>query len=80
MIVAENQATMKTTVDCKEYGKLVFDEPIAHGGTGEGPSPLQGVLAALCGCKSVTFNRTSEEMKFSYNNLSFAAEYTIFGI
>ena len=61
----------------QEYGKLVFDEPIAHGGSGEGPSPLQGVLAALCGCESVTFNRTAAEMKFNYKGLSFSAEYTI---
>ena len=77
MVVAKNFASMKTDVNCQEYGNLIFDEPVAHGGTGEGPSPLQGVLAALCGCKSVTFRRAADEMNFSYKALSFSAEYTI---
>jgi uncharacterized OsmC-like protein len=77
MVKAENRASLRTTVNCQEYGELVFDEPVAHGGTGEGPSPLQGVLAALCGCASVTFNRTAKETEFKYSKLSFAAEYTI---
>ena len=77
MIQAENIASMKTRVDCNEFGELVFDEPVAHGGTGEGPSPLQGVLGALCGCASVTFNRTAKEKNFSYFGLNFSAEYTI---
>jgi uncharacterized OsmC-like protein len=77
MVTAENFATQKTMADCGEYGTLVFDEPIAHGGTGEGPSPLQGVLSALCACESVTFNRTAAEMGFEYKKLSFSAEYKI---
>ena len=77
MVSAENFATQKTLADCGEYGTLVFDEPIAHGGTGAGPSPLQGVLSALCACESVTFNRTASEMGFEYKKLSFSAEYKI---
>ena len=77
MVQARNESSMKTTVNCNEFGKLVFDEPIAHGGTGEGPSPLQGVLGALCGCASVTFHRTAKEKAFSYLGLEFSAEYTI---
>ena len=77
MVTAENLATQKTMADCGEYGTLVFDEPVAHGGTGEGPSPLQGVLSALCACESVTFNRTAAEMGFEYQKLSFSAEYAM---
>ena len=77
MVIAENLASQKTTADCGEYGTIVFDEPIAHGGTGEGPSPLQGVLSALCACESVTFNRTAAEMGFEYEKLYFSAEYKI---
>ena len=77
MVIAENLASQKTTADCGEYGTLVFDEPIAQGGTGEGPSPLQGILSALCACESVTFNRTAAEMGFEYKKLSFSAEYKI---
>ena len=74
---AQNGASQATTVDFGEFGSYTFDEPIAHGGTGLGPSPLQGVLAALCACESVTFNRTAAEMGFSYSKISFDAGYSI---
>jgi uncharacterized OsmC-like protein len=74
---ARNEATMRTEVDADEFGKFVCDEPEAHGGTGEGPSPLQVVVGALCGCESVTFNRTAQEMDFTYDSIDFEAEYSI---
>lgn len=74
---AHNEATMRTEVDAGEFGRFICDEPVAHGGTGEGPSPLQVVVGALCGCESVTFHRTSQEMDFDYDSIDFEAEYTI---
>lgn len=74
---ARNEATMRTEVDAGEFGKFVCDEPEAHGGTGEGPSPLQVVVGALCGCESVTFNRTAQDMDFDYDSIDFEAEYSI---
>lgn len=74
---AHNRATMRTEIDTGEFGRFVTDVPRAHGGTGEGPSPLQVVVGALCGCESVTFNRTAQEMGFSYDSIDFAAEYSI---
>jgi len=53
------------------------NEPAAHGGTGEGPTPLQAVLGALCGCEAVTFRRTATEMGLSYCALDFEAAFTI---
>jgi uncharacterized OsmC-like protein len=76
-ITASNDGTLKTEIDCGEFGLLVTDEPVAHGGTGEGPSPLQTVLGALCGCESVTFSRTAKEMGFRYQGIAFEASYTI---
>ncbi len=76
-IAASNDGTMMTVIDAGEYGTLVTDEPIAHGGTGEGPSPLQTVLGALCGCESVTFHRTAKDLGFSYEGIEFEGEYTI---
>lgn len=76
-LTAVNHASMMTEIDFGEYGDFATDEPVAHGGTGEGPSPLQTVLGALCGCESVTFNRTAAEMGFSYEKIEFEAEYTI---
>lgn len=76
-ITASNHGTLKTEIDCGEFGLLVTDEPVAHGGTGEGPSPLQTVLGALCGCESVTFNRTAQDFDFKYGGIDFEAMYTI---
>ena len=72
-----NDGSMMSVHDYGEYGQFVTDEPIAHGGTGEGPAPLQAVLGALCGCESVTFHRTSNDMGFSYDSIDFEAEFTI---
>lgn len=74
---ATNAATLATTVDFGEYGRFTFDEPSAHGGADQGPSPLQGVLGALCACESVTFGRTAREMGFSYSGIEFDAAFTI---
>jgi uncharacterized OsmC-like protein len=74
---ASNDGSMMAILDFGEYGHFVTDEPIAHGGTGEGPSPLQTVLGALCGCESVTFHRTAKEMDFSYEGIDFEAAFTI---
>lgn len=76
-VSVRNEATMKSVIDCGEFGTFVTDEPVPHGGTGEGPSPLQVVLGALCGCESVTFNRTAQEFGFRYSGIEFEAMFTI---
>ena len=74
---AHNDASMRTVADFGEFGRLVLDEPVPHGGSGEGPSPLQAVLGALCGCEAVTFRRTATELGFRYRSLDFEAAFTI---
>jgi len=76
-LAAHTDASMMTHIDFGEYGEFATDEPIAHGGSGEGPSPLQTVLGALCGCEAVTFRRTADDMGFDYSSISFEAEFTI---
>jgi uncharacterized OsmC-like protein len=74
---AHNSATMRTVIDTGVYGRLILDEPIGHGGSGEGPSPLQAVLGALCGCEAATFRRTATDMGFNYDSIDFDGAYTI---
>ena len=38
-LTAHNAGGMRTEIDVGEYGRIVTDEPVVHGGTGEGPSP-----------------------------------------
>lgn len=75
-LTACNDAAMRTVVDTGA-GRLVFDEPVANGGIGEGSTSLQAVLAALCGCEAVTFRRTASALGFSYDSLDFEAAFTI---
>ena len=77
LVSAHTDGGMKAVIDCGEFGTFTTDEPTPHGGTGKGPSPLQAVLGALCGCESVTFNRTAQEMDFSYEAIEFEGEFTI---
>jgi uncharacterized OsmC-like protein len=76
-VSARNDAGMRTVVDCGEFGHFVTDEPAPHGGTGEGPSPLQMVLGALCGCEAVTFRRVATELGFEYTGIEFEGAFTI---
>ena len=74
---ATNPGNMTTTFEFPGLASLTLDEPVKHGGGGQGPSPLQGVLGSLCGCEAVTFSRTAKEKNFNYNGLEFEAEFTI---
>jgi len=74
---AATEANMMTFIDFGEFGHFATDEPVAHGGTGEGPSPLHTVLGALCGCEAVTFRRTANDFDFAYERIEFEAGFTI---
>lgn len=76
-LTATTPASMMTVIDFGEYGHFATDEPVQHGGSGEGPSPLQAVLGALCGCEAVTFRRTASEVGFAYERIDFTASFTI---
>ena len=76
-LIAYNSGGTQTVIDFGEYDSIVTDEPVVHGGTGEGPSPLQALLGALCGCEAVTFNRTAAEFGFAYRGITFEGEFTI---
>src|SRR5258708_25337041 len=77
MLSAHNDGSMRTVVDFGDPGRLVLDEPVPHGGTGEGPTPLQAVLGALCGCEAVTFPRTATEMGPGYTTPNFQSAFPI---
>ena len=70
-------STMRTVLDYEESGVQVTDEPVAAGGGGSGPTPLQSVLGALCGCEAVTFRRTATEYEFEYDRIEFEGAATI---
>ncbi len=74
---ASNDSSLATIIDFGEFESFIYDEPKIHGGGGKGPTPLTGVLAALCACESVTFSRTAKEMAFDYSGIKYQAAFTI---
>ena len=60
-----------------DAGSFTTDEPFEHGGTNTGPTPLQTVVGALCGCESAAFHRVAEERGFAYRGIEFDAEFRI---
>ena len=73
IISASNDGSMATKINVEGFPDFTFDEPAQHGGSDLGPTPLTGVLSALCACKAVTFNRTAEEFGFNYSGIEFSA-------
>ncbi len=77
IISASNDGSMATKINVEGFPDFTFDEPAQHGGSDLGPTPLTGVLSALCACKAVTFSRTAEEFGFNYSGIEFSASFTI---
>ena len=54
--------------------ELVIDEPAARGGTDQGPTPIETMIAPLLGCANVILNRVAEKNHVEVRALSLAAE------
>ncbi len=53
---------------------IVIDEPIARGGTNEGPSPTATAYSALIGCTNVIGNKCAEKLGVDIGHLAFEME------
>ena len=53
---------------------IVIDEPVARGGTNEGPSPTATAYAALIGCTNVIGNKCAARLGVDIGHLSFSME------
>ncbi|MEL7115489.1 MAG: OsmC family protein [Pseudomonadota bacterium] len=53
---------------------LVIDEPVARGGTNDGPSPTATAYSALMGCTNVIGHKCASKLGVDIGNLSFAME------
>jgi uncharacterized OsmC-like protein len=49
--------------------RLIIDEPAALGGTDEGPSPVEYILAGLAGCLNVVGHIVAKELGFTIDKL-----------
>ncbi len=53
---------------------VVIDEPVARGGTNEGPSPTATAYAALIGCTNVIGSKCADKLGVDIGHLTFAME------
>lgn len=53
---------------------VVIDEPVARGGTNEGPSPTATAYAALIGCTNVIGHKCAHKLGHDIGNLAFEME------
>lgn len=53
---------------------VVIDEPIARGGTGEGPSPTAAAYASLIGCTNVIGQKSAEKLGIDIGHLEISME------
>ncbi|MDP9927832.1 OsmC family protein [Variovorax paradoxus] len=72
---AHSEAIIRTVIN-GDFGEMAIDEA-APAGTGTGPSPLQAVLGALCGCLAITFRRVASDRGFAYTGVALDAEFAI---
>ena len=70
-IKAKSENVTKVVAETPGGFKITVDEPENLGGTNEGPSPVEYVLAAFAGCLNVVGNMVAKEMGFKINSLSF---------
>ena len=52
----------------------IIDEPVARGGTGEGPSPTATAYSALIGCTNVIGNKCAAKLGIDIGHLAFEME------
>jgi len=65
---AVSEGGMKTVVNAGKF-KIIVDEPESMGGTNEGTSPVELILAALAGCYTVVGNLAARELGFELRGI-----------
>ena len=68
-IDAVSHGGMKTEVDTGKF-KIIVDEPKTMGGSDEGVTPVELILAALAGCYTVVGNMAARELGFELRGIN----------
>lgn len=70
---AYSENPTKTIVEVGKF-KVIVDEPTNLGGTDEGPTPVDFLLAGLAGCINVVGHIVAKEMDFTLRGLDIQLE------
>ena len=65
--------TFRSDVRIRDH-ELTIDEPTAIGGTDEGPSPVEVVLAAFGSCQEITYRAYAAALGIELKNVSVTVE------
>ncbi len=68
---------MKTALRVRDFAPIISDEPVALGGTDQGPTPMEYVVAALNGCVAVMVNLIARETNFRFDGLDLRSDGVI---
>ncbi|MFW6119428.1 MAG: OsmC family protein [Petrotogales bacterium] len=69
-IRATSENPTKTIVKARNF-EMIVDEPDQFGGTNDGATPVEYVLASLAGCLNVVGHMVAKELDFEIRSLSF---------
>lgn len=70
-VQAKSENDTKTIVETTGGLKITIDEPERLGGGGEGPNPVEYLLASLAGCLNIVGHLVANEMGFKLDDLNF---------
>lgn len=74
---ARNDGHSKTVVKVRDTPEITIDEPTERGGTNKGATPVETVLAGLCGCDAVITHMVAEIIGFEYSGIEYECEAVI---
>lgn len=72
-VEANRETPTRATVEARGF-ELTIDEPEAMGGTDQGPTPLEYLLASQAGCLNVTGTLVATDMGIDIEDLEIAIE------
>jgi len=75
-VSSEYLGRYKSGIRIRDLPTWYLDEPKELGGDNDGPTPLETVLSALCGCTAMIVHILQREMNFRLDGLRCAAEGT----
>jgi uncharacterized OsmC-like protein len=64
----------KSEVRIRDLSPMFLDEPRDLGGDNDGPTPLESVLASLCGCTAMIAHILEREMRFELSGMRCEAD------
>lgn len=72
-LAADAASHSRTDVKVRDVG-MTIDEPAERGGTNQGPSPTETLVAALLGCTNVIGHKVAEKNGVHFARLALRAE------